>query len=164
MPITVNSPFSGHPVKIRDADINRAVRDEEGRVFYVVQRASGDGYYSAPTRKGSAKDEQRYDDLAAKMAVAHQQATAQVAAVHDATGRRRARPWLRVLILLAILAALAIGAWVIFLGGEPADLRNPLGDPPIPTDPLDLPTPTPTPEVRAWIMVECGVHFARACG
>ena len=33
MPIVINSPFSGKPVKIRDQDVGRAVKDEEGRIF-----------------------------------------------------------------------------------------------------------------------------------
>lgn len=86
MPIIVNSPYSGQPVKLRDQDVGRAVRDEENRVFYVLERSDGSGYYGAMTRQGGLKDEQRYDEMAGKMqqsehhvqdeAVEHTQATA----------------------------------------------------------------------------------------
>ncbi|MEM8737685.1 MAG: hypothetical protein AAGG38_04305 [Planctomycetota bacterium] len=132
MPITVNSPYSGRPVKIRDQDLGRAVRDEEGRIFYVVARAEGDGYYAAPTRKGSAKDEQRYDALETKMDAAQVQVDLQHAAVHDATGRRRrgsrAR-WLVVVLLLLVVGAAAYYG-VVYRGG---------GDPGVGPDRLELP-------------------------
>src|SRR5690606_29595340 len=67
MPIVVHSPFSGRPVKIRDEDVGRAVRDEENRIFYVLERSDGSGHYGAPTRSGNPRDEQRYDELVAKM-------------------------------------------------------------------------------------------------
>ena len=152
MPITVNSPYSGRPVKVRDADLGRAIRDEEGRIFYVVQREGGDGYYAAPTRKGSAKDEQRYDDMAAKMAVSDHQVQAQAAAVHDATGRRRSRPALRLVLILLLLAVVAAGLYLYFVGlPEGLDLPGTGDDAITPTDPLDLPTPgPPQPSVLLW--------------
>ena len=85
-------------MKIRDQDIGRAVRDEEDRIFYVVPRASGEGYYAAPTRKGSEKDEQRYDAMQGKMDQVQTQVTAQHQAVHDATGRRKRSPIVRKLL------------------------------------------------------------------
>jgi len=114
MPIIINSPYSGHPVKIRDQDINRAVRDEEGRVFYVVPRANGEGHYAAPTRKGSAKDEERYDKLETKMATTEAHVKAQAPA-HDATGKRRSGSLRRRLVQLVILAALLGAAYYAFL-------------------------------------------------
>jgi len=111
MPLTIHSPHSGHPVRIRDQDIGRAVRDEENRIFYVVPRASGEGHYGAITRKGSAKDEERYDRLAlnpAKVAAAHA-AQAAAAAPHDATGgRKRRRPLRRAALTLVVLGGLAV--------------------------------------------------------
>ncbi len=109
MPLTIHSPHSGRPVKIRDEDVGRAVRDQDNRVFYVVPRASGEGYYGAVTRKGSAKDEERYDRLAANPAeVATASPTA--APVHDATGgRRQRRPLRRAALTLVVLGGLAIG-------------------------------------------------------
>jgi len=127
MPITIHSPYSGRPVKIRDQDIGRAVRDEEDRIFYVVPRASGDGYYAAPTRKGSDKDEQRYDAMQNKMDHVQTQVAKQHHAVHDATGRRRRSPILRRLVLLLILALLAVGGYAIYFlatGGAWEDLLD----------------------------------------
>ena len=121
MPLTIHSPHSGHPVKVRDEDIGRAVRDEENRIFYVVPRASGEGFYGAITRKGSPKDEERYDRLAANPA---QVAAAQTAAAaaksaaaapaapapHDATGgSKRRRPVRRAVLTLIVLGGLAVG-------------------------------------------------------
>lgn len=111
MSLTIHSPHSGHPVRIRDEDIGRAVRDEENRIFYVVPRASGEGHYGAITRKGSAKDEERYDRLAlnpAKVAAAHA-AQAAAAPAHDATGgRKRRRPLRRAVLTLVVLGGLAV--------------------------------------------------------
>lgn len=153
MPITINSPYSGLPVKIRDQDISRAVRDEEDRIFYVVPRESGNGYYAAPTRKGSAKDEQRYDAMQQKMGEVQQQVTAQHTAVHDATGRRRSfrqRPVGRLIVLVLLVAALVVAgyaAYVMWGGGAWPDL---FGAPDAPLSPLptDNPTTLPTPRLR----------------
>ncbi|MBB6429753.1 hypothetical protein [Algisphaera agarilytica] len=126
MPITINSPYSGRPVKIRDEDIGRAVRDEEDRIFYVVQRGSGEGYYAAPTRKGSEKDEQRYDAMQNKMDTVQEQVTAQHQAVHDATGRKRS-PVMRRLVLIVVLAILAAGGYSIYFlstGGTVSELLD----------------------------------------
>lgn len=53
--MNINSPYSGDPVKIRTTDIGRAVKDTEGRIFYVLPRSDGKGYYSSITRKGGPK-------------------------------------------------------------------------------------------------------------
>ena len=147
--ITVNSPYSGRPVRVREQDIGRAVRDEENRIFYVVPRADGKGYYSAMTRKGSPREEQAYDDMAGKGVTAKVSgAVASAQQVHDATGRRRSHPRgkLVILVLFTIVAALA------YLGWRYKDAWTPTPAPPA-TIPVD-PTPTPgtpgspaTPEV-----------------
>lgn len=59
MTISVNSPFTGRPVKIREKDVGRAVTDEDGGIFYVFPKKDGSGYYGAPTRAGGEKDEAR---------------------------------------------------------------------------------------------------------
>ncbi|MEM1108697.1 MAG: hypothetical protein AAGH99_08410 [Planctomycetota bacterium] len=130
MPITINSPYSGRPVKIRDQDIGRAVRDEEDRIFYVVKRESGEGYYAAPTRKGSPKDEQRYDAMQTKMVRVEEQVTEQHQAIHDATGRRNRPSVLRRAVLLLILLALAIAGYAAYFlatGGTVEELRDKFG-------------------------------------
>ncbi len=147
MPITINSPYSGRPVKIRDQDIGRAVRDEEDRIFYVVARASGKGYYAAPTRKGSDKDEQRYDAMQQKMDTTQEQVTQQHQAVHDATGRRRHSPVLRRLLLLLILAVLAVAGYAAYFlstGGTIEELLDQVGSPDTTRSP-EKPTSFPRP-------------------
>ncbi|MEM1212556.1 MAG: FKBP-type peptidyl-prolyl cis-trans isomerase [Planctomycetota bacterium] len=118
MPLTIHSPYSGKPVKVRDQDVGRAIRDEEGRIFYVVQRTSGQGVYAAVTRKGSEKDEQRYDALLTKSATARavgQERSRQQ--VLDATGKQRGRQRRRlVLVVLVLLGAIAGGAWAVWSG------------------------------------------------
>lgn len=147
MPITINSPYSGRPVKIRDQDIGRAVRDEEDRIFYVVARASGEGYYAAPTRKGSDKDEQRYDSMQQKMDSTQEQVTQQHQAVHDATGRRRRSPLLRRLVLLLILAVLAVAGYAAYFlstGGTMEELLDQVRSPDTtrsPENPTSFPRP-----------------------
>lgn len=122
MPIVILSPYSGRPVKIRDKDIGRSVRDEENRIFYVVQRTDGSGYYASLTRNGSEKDEQRYVDLVHKDAVSDVQKREELAApVHNAMGRKRKGTLIRRVVYLVILAALAYGAWIQkdrFLGSD----------------------------------------------
>jgi len=115
MPITVLSPHDGTPVKIRDQDVGRAVRDREGRIFYVLAKSDGSGYYGAMTRAGGEKDERRYMELEAKTKQADATAQANVAAAaapHDARGR--GRPMMgRFVLLLLILAAAGAVAWYL---------------------------------------------------
>lgn len=109
MGITVLGPFSGRPVKIRDQDVGRAVRDEENRIFYVLERTNGDGYYSAATRAGGQRDERRYDEMVAKQNRTRDTGAAiHESAVHDARGKKRAsnRGKMVILILLLIVGAL----------------------------------------------------------
>lgn len=118
MAITVKSPYSGRPVKVRDQDIGRAIRDEAGRVFYVVPLSEGGGYYAARTRKGSAKEQQAYLQLqeapqqevpVTEAGTTKDQARAGLVAPHDATGKGRGvRPivWVILLILIAVVAYL----------------------------------------------------------
>lgn len=114
MPIVIHSPFSGKPIKVRDEDIGRAIRDEEKRIFYVVERPDGNGYYAAPTRAGGPKDIERYEKIMAK-AVAGGGHSREVQAqnAHDATGRKRAnkRGKLVILLLFIFVAAVAYYFW-----------------------------------------------------
>ncbi len=108
MPIIVNSPYSGQPVKLRDQDIGRAVRDEENRVFYVLERSDGGGYYSAITRQGGLKDEQRYDEMAGKMQRSGHHVQEETAAhVQTSSRRNSSRGKLVILFLLIVVLALA---------------------------------------------------------
>ncbi|WP_432798436.1 FKBP-type peptidyl-prolyl cis-trans isomerase [Poriferisphaera sp. WC338] len=133
MPIIVNSPFSGKPVKVRDEDVGRAIRDEENRIFYVVQRSDGDGVYGSPTRKGSPKDEQRYLDMLDKLERNQTNVQTQIQAVHDASGKKRNLSLTRVLIFLILLAIVAGAAWYFLAGGQDFinQKLNPTNAPPI---------------------------------
>lgn len=114
MPIVVYSPFSGKPVKVRDEDIGRALRDEEKRIFYALERPDGEGYYAAPTRAGGPKDLERYDKILAKVSAGGTHSREQQAQnLHDATGRKRAnkRGKLVIVILFLIVAAIAYYFW-----------------------------------------------------
>ncbi len=110
MPLIIHSPHSGEPVKVRDQDLGRAIRDKDGKIFYVVERSDGSGHYAALTRKGSPKDEERYDKLLKKDAQAseHRQQVAQD--FHDATGKRRKNP-ARLVLAVLVAAGLGYGAY-----------------------------------------------------
>lgn len=114
MPMIVHSPYSGRQVKVRDEDVERAIRDPDGKVFYVVERADGKGHYASPTRKGSPKDQQRYDDLLAKIESGEFQVPAPETSdkpdVHDATGSKPhvSRSKLMIMILAIIVAIIVI--------------------------------------------------------
>ena len=156
MPITILSPYSGRPVKVRDQDLERAIRDEEGRIFYVVQGTDGKGYYASMTRKGSEKDQDRYRKLDERGAVVDSQARQHVLEVHDATGKKRRNP-VGMLLLVVIVAALAAAGYIyvahpqwLGLGEDPAVNQpanppaNPQSDAPAPTSGL-IPPATETP-------------------
>ncbi len=112
MSIIVHSPYDGRPVKVRDQDLQRAVRDAEGRIFYAVERSDGQGYYGSPTRVWSLKEEQRYLQMLEKTQRARE-VGAELSAqqIHDATGQRSGTPVIRWLFLLLVLIAMAAGAW-----------------------------------------------------
>jgi hypothetical protein len=59
MAITVYSPYNSQPVEVREQDVGRAVKDGDGRTFYVLAKSDGTGYYGAMTRMGGQKDEDR---------------------------------------------------------------------------------------------------------
>lgn len=115
MPITILSPYSGKPVKVRDQDVGRAIRDEERRIFYIVDGTDGRGAYASMTRHGSDKDQERYRKLEEGTAAVaeHVRETSAPAAVHDATGKTRRNPVGLVLVVLVLLA-LAGAAYVYF--------------------------------------------------
>ncbi|BAM04565.1 FKBP-type peptidyl-prolyl cis-trans isomerase [Phycisphaera mikurensis] len=167
MPITILSPHSGKPVKIRDQDLGRTVRDEEKRVFFVLERPGGGGYYAALTRNGSEKDLARYDALEARTSAGatHVQAVA-AATPHDATGPGRPGGKLRwiglVLALAVLLAAAYLGYRVLFDRGLlPAAAPAPPAVPRLPAVPAlpgdVLPSPMPPAPAGAWIVPAASV-------
>ena len=113
MPIVVPSPHSGQPVKVRDEDVGRAVRDETGRIFYVLPKSDGDGYYGAVTRTGSKPGQpiRPATPSPAQEAVA---SSPSASVVHDATGtqcRRRFRIVPVLVLLLLLIGLLALVVW-----------------------------------------------------
>ena len=116
MAITVNSPHSGRPVKVREQDIGRAVRDEAGKIFYVLQRSEAEGYYGSVTRLGGPREEQRYLELPPSP-LPDPDPSAQDQPVHDATGRRGSSLRGKLVILVFVLVALGmILLWLFTVG------------------------------------------------
>ena len=113
MPITILSPHSGRPVRVRDQDIGRALRDEAGRVFYIVAGAEGGGHYASMTRQGSEKDEERYRQLEQQGPAPVEDLAPAAPQVHDATGKTRRNPVGWVLVTFILLAA--AGAALIYV-------------------------------------------------
>lgn len=133
MAIIVHSPHDGQPVKVRDQDLQRALRDGEGRVFYAVKRGDGSGYYGALTRKGSDKEEQRYLEMLEKMKTARDTGKARSAEqIHDATGKPSGPGVLR-WVLLLIVAMLIAAITRHFVKTDNAN-DGPAPDPTPPTD------------------------------
>ncbi len=155
MPLTILSPYSGRPVKMRDQDVGRAIRDEEDRIFYVVPRSDGNGFYAAPTRKGSQRDEERYLKLQTGTAVAAGHAREQQqAAFHDARGPGRRPSPVRLLVLLLVLIALVVAGWYAYqwwTGRAGVPGSNPV----LPNvAPPSLPTPIPSPTLSFPLRIE----------
>lgn len=126
--IEINSPHSGRPVRVRDKDIGRSVRDEDGRIFFVLPRTTGEGYYASVTRTGGANDEQKYLEMLAKEIQA--QATGREITqqqIFDATGRKRSswRGKLVILVLLLLVLLLVYLFTVGPFGGEKFPWRKP---------------------------------------
>ena len=120
MTVEVLSPFSGRPVKVRPQDVGRAVRDEAGRLFYVLPRPDGSGYYSAPSRAGGQRDIDRYDRYLHRMAGAKQVAEGRSRdQIESAARQARKRRWARFVLVLIVLAAAA--AYWLYRGGGPID-------------------------------------------
>ena len=114
MAIIVHSPHDGQAVKVRDQDLERAIRDGEGRIFYAVKRSDGSGYYGALTRKGSDKDEQRYLEMLKKMQTAREVGKARSAEqIHDATGKASGPGLMRWVLLLIVAVLIATAVWYL---------------------------------------------------
>lgn len=60
MNLTVYSPYDGQPVSWRSQDVGRAMRDSQGRIFYVLPTQDGQGHYASRTRHGSAREQELY--------------------------------------------------------------------------------------------------------
>ncbi len=114
--LEVHSPHDGRPVRVRDKDIGRSVRDGDGRIFFVIERSDGEGYYGSVTRQGGPEHEAKYDEMLAKEEHAKNVAAdIHAQQVHDATGGKRssARGKLVILLLAAIVLFLV---WLFTIG------------------------------------------------
>lgn len=126
MAITVLNPFDGEPMKVRDNDAGRAVKDKQGRIFYVLPRSDGQGYYGATTRAGNPKEEQRAMELEVKTSAA-QGHTHEVVA--NKAGPKKSGMKGKLILLIIILIAI-VGAWAFLLG--PLSGRSATTPPPAP--------------------------------
>ena len=102
--IEVRSPHTGRPVRIRDKDVGRTVRDEDGHIFYVLPQTESDGYYASLTRAGGPQQEANYFEMIEKENRAKETgADITRQQIHDATGKRRkSSPVGRIILLLVI--------------------------------------------------------------
>ena len=110
--IEILSPFSGRPVKIRPDDVGTAVHDQEKRIFYVIQRPDGTGYYSAPSKAGGERDIARYDKYLERMSGA-KKATKEVEKAHTQSAKKSADTG-KLIKLIVVLAVLAAAAWYAY--------------------------------------------------
>ncbi|MEX2212905.1 MAG: hypothetical protein WD768_02180 [Phycisphaeraceae bacterium] len=142
--LDIHSPHSGRIVRVRDKDVGRSVRDEDGRIFFVLARPTGEGHYASLTRTGGPREEQNYDTMLAKQATAkasgEERSTAQI---HDATGRARSTLKGRLILLVIIVAVLAVA--YLFTKGSLGNGRWPWESPPptpvVPQQPVNPPPP-----------------------
>lgn len=137
-PVTLLSPYSGRPVVVREQDLGRAIRDEQGRVFYVVEDPEH-GRYASMTRKGSDKDLERYRELQTAPPV-NGEASADPGVgtgtpdtpglqPHDATGTQRRNPLGLIAAVVFVLLVIA-GMYVIVAHPEWIGLDGTTSDPP----------------------------------
>jgi len=128
---------------VREQDLGRAIRDEEGRVFYVVEDDEH-GRYAARTRKGSDKDLERYRALQSKIATLEGEPKARTnAPAFDATGKKRRNPAGIFLLLVVLLAA--AGAYVYLQHPEWLGLDSSAAGPADPANPDAPPADEPKP-------------------
>ncbi|MEQ9460944.1 MAG: hypothetical protein RIG82_08340 [Phycisphaeraceae bacterium] len=113
MSIKVRSPYSGVEVAVRSEDVGRALRDESGRVFYVIARGAGGGCYGSKVRAGSESDEAQARRWAEGESLP---VSSGGAAVHDARGsggRRSSAGWVVAVLVIVLLA----GGWWVWRSG-----------------------------------------------
>jgi len=114
MAITVYSPYNGQPVEVRDQDVGRAVKDGDGRTFYVLAKSDGTGYYGAITRMGGQKDEDRANELEYKATRLQGRVDDEFDAVADAP--RRSGSHRGTIVVLVFFAAIGGLIWAVGSG------------------------------------------------
>lgn len=110
--IHVNSPYDNNPVKVLEKDIGKAVKDGEGRMFYVLPRSDGSGYFGAISRKDAGKEEQEAAHRDAKQS----RADAASRRIEPAAGGTSRTGSVRMILGLVILAAIAAGGYLWWSG------------------------------------------------
>lgn len=140
MGITVINPHNGEEMKVRDNDAGRAVKDREGRIFYVLPKKDGSGYYGALTRAGSEKEEARNQEMEEK------RAGAQSNKENQWEGRSSSGGGIGSLIgklikLLVVLAVLGGLAWAVLFGPLKGKIPGLPGSSGSGTAPTQQPTP-----------------------
>ncbi len=115
MGITVINPHNGEEMKVRDGDAGRAVKDKEGRIFYVMPKKDGTGYYGAMTRAGSDKEEARNQEMELKKGGARANMDAQMQSRSSGGGGffGTVKKLVKLLIVLAVLGGLT---WAVLFG------------------------------------------------
>lgn len=107
MSITILSPHSGNPVKIRDQDVGRAVTDKDGKLFYVLATPEGE-YYAAFSRAGGPKDLERYRHMTSRHGFCNKVddggPPAENQYIRPAPTRRGMPGWLRLALILFFVA------------------------------------------------------------
>jgi hypothetical protein len=93
---------------VRAQDAGRALRDEAGRVFYVLPARRG-GYYGSTTRTGGPAEEERYRQWESR---SPESAPSMDAPAPSAPQPVRRRQWLMALIAaLVALGSIAACLW-----------------------------------------------------
>lgn len=110
MSIEVRSPYSGEMVKIMPKDVGKAVKDRDGRVFYVLEDDEG-GYYPSMTRsgEGSAKAQGDHARTEERMAEHH----AAVAERGAGSGKRPSKGYLAYMVVIGIVI---VAVWAFVYG------------------------------------------------
>jgi hypothetical protein len=140
MGITVINPHNGEEMKVRDGDAGRAVKDKEGRIFYVMPKKDGTGYFGALTRAGSDKDEARNAAHEAKSGAVKENKNAQMGSRPSGGGFfGMIKKLIKLLIVLAVLGGLA---WAILFGPLKGKIPYLPGYQAAPATPAATPTPT----------------------
>lgn len=124
MSITVYSPYNSRPVEVREQDVGRAVKDSDGRTFYVLAKSDGTGYYGAMTRMGGPKDEDRALEIEFKVNRGQGRVDDEFEAVSEAPRRRGSnRGTIVVIVFLAVVGGMiwALKPKVDWQKGPPAN-------------------------------------------
>lgn len=125
MSITILNPHNQEPFKVRDVDLGRAVKDKQGRIFYVLRDPDG-GCYAALTRVGGEKELNRYREMEARSGF--KQENKEIVAMKEESiadrvtkvrSRRSKGKMLVVLILLAIVGGAIYGLTQGWFGDKP---------------------------------------------